>query len=95
MVVQVCFNTTNNQPRVIIPQKGMSRKAMRMYEFATRLQQLREQRGISRRALSELCGLSSNMVARYERAAQMPSLNHAAALADFFNVSIDYLAGRQ
>lgn len=62
--------------------------------FPQQLRQLREQRGISCRVLSELCGLSKNMIARYERGERVPSLEDAAALADFFDVTMDALWGR-
>lgn len=65
-----------------------------MDEFPKRLRVLRERRRISRRVLSELCGLSKNMVARYERGERVPSLTDAQTLADFFGVSMDYLTGR-
>lgn len=63
-------------------------------EFAKRLRRLRERRGISRKILSELCGLSRNTIERYERGERVPNLDDAAALADFFGVTIDYLCGR-
>ena len=63
--------------------------------FPERLRRLRERRRISRRALSELCGLSKSAVSRYERAERIPSLADAAILADFFDVSLDYLSGRK
>ena len=63
-------------------------------EFPQRLRRLRERKRVSRRVLSELCGLSKNMVMRYERGERVPSLEDAAALADFFSVSLDYLSGR-
>lgn len=63
--------------------------------FGERLQYLREKRGMSRAVLSELCGLSRNMIARYERGEQKPGLDSLSALADFFGVSIDYLACRK
>ena len=59
--------------------------------FSARLQWLRERRGISRYVLSELCGLSRNMIARYERGEVQPNLASLIALSDFFEVSIDYL----
>lgn len=65
-----------------------------MSEFPKRLQQLRERRRISRRVLSELCGLSKNMIARYERGERMPNIEDASTLADFFDVTLDYLCGR-
>lgn len=63
-------------------------------EFARRLRKLRERRGISRKTLAELCGLSRNTIDRYERGERVPSLTDAAMLAEFFGVSVDYLAGR-
>lgn len=61
--------------------------------FPRRLRMLRERRGISRRVLSELCGLSKNMISRYERGERSPSLSDAVKLAKFFGVSLDQLAG--
>ena len=63
-------------------------------EFRQRLQQLREQKRISRKVLSELCGLNSDAVRRYERGEIEPTLHSLVAIADFFEVSVDYLAGR-
>ena len=60
--------------------------------FAARLQYLREKHGISRKILSELCGLSKNMIARYERGEVQPNLASLIALSAYFEVSIDYLA---
>ena len=60
-------------------------------QFPERLKKLRERRRISRRVLSELCGLSKNMVARYERGERLPSIEEAALLADFFGVTLDDL----
>ena len=63
-------------------------------EFRKRLRQLREKRGTSRKVLSELCGLNSDAVRRYERGEAEPSLSSLVALAEFFEVSVDYLVGR-
>lgn len=62
--------------------------------FPQRLQKLRERRRMSRKALSELCGLSKNMVARYEKGIREPSISKLMELADYFEVSVDYLLGR-
>lgn len=61
--------------------------------FSQNLQKLRERRRISRRVLSELCGLSKNSIARYERGEQVPTSDALRALADFFGVSMDELWG--
>lgn len=65
------------------------------HEFAVRLKRLREGRRMNRRVLSECCGVSKNMISRYERGEQIPSIDTAAEIADFFGVSLDYLCGRQ
>ena len=63
--------------------------------FGQRLQQLRERRRISRRVLAELCGLSRNMVGRYERGERAPSVGTVMLLADYFGVTTDWLLGRE
>lgn len=60
-------------------------------QFPERLQKLRERRRISRRVLSELCGLSKNMIARYERGERKPDIETAAILAETFGVTLDDL----
>lgn len=62
--------------------------------FGQRLQQLREKRRISRKVLSELCGLHSDAVRRYEREEAEPTLHALVAIAEYFEVSVDYLVGR-
>ncbi len=62
--------------------------------FPTRLRKLREAKRINAKALGELCGLSKNMIGQYEKGEKMPSAKSLMALADFLDVSIDYLLGR-
>lgn len=73
----------------------MGNKQKTLGEFSAQLQCLRERKKISRRVLSELCGLSKNVIARYERGERKPGIDEAAMLADFFEVSMDFLCGRQ
>ena len=63
--------------------------------FSRRLTELRERRRISRKALAELCGLSKNAVARYERGERVPDIHPARALADFFQITLDELCGEK
>lgn len=63
-------------------------------EFRQRLQQLREKKRISRKVLSELCGLNSDAVRRYERGEAEPTLHSLVALAEYFEVTVDYLVGK-
>lgn len=62
-------------------------------EFPARLRKLREERRQSRAVLSELCGLSRGMIRQYERGEKTPTLRTLKVLANYFEVSIDYLAG--
>ncbi len=63
--------------------------------FPKKLQTLREKRRLSRHALSELCGLSRNVIGMYERGEKAPSVDALVSLADYFGVSVDYLLGRE
>ncbi|MCB7040235.1 helix-turn-helix domain-containing protein [Flavonifractor plautii] len=59
-----------------------------------RLRKLREAKKIKRYILSQRCGLHSDAIRRYERGEAEPDLESMVAIADFFEVSLDYLAGR-
>lgn len=65
-----------------------------MEVFRERLKSLREKQGKSSKVVSELCGLSPNAVNRYERGEMCPNARVLAKLADYFDVSMDYLFGR-
>ena len=69
--------------------------AERNETFPKRLQRMREQRGVSRRVLSELCGMNENQVARFEKGQRKPNQDALCALADYFDVSVDYLLCRE
>lgn len=63
--------------------------------FRERLQRLREKEGISRLVLSHLCGLPDGAIRKYERGEATPTVESLMAIADHFEVSIDYLVGRK
>ena len=63
--------------------------------FPKKLQVLREKRRLSRHTLSELCGLSRNVIGMYERGEKAPSVDALVSLSDYFGVSVDYLLGRE
>lgn len=62
--------------------------------FGDRLKKLREQKGISQRDLAKLIQLSPSTVAMYELNQRSPDKDTIVNLADFFNVTTDYLLGR-
>lgn len=58
-----------------------------------RIKDLREDRDASQRQIAEALGLYTTTYARYERGEQEVPFCIAIALAKFYNVSLDYLAG--
>ena len=61
-----------------------------------RLRKLREEKKPikSMAVVSELCGLERGAVRRYERGEREPTVEAMIALADYYEVSLDYLTGR-
>jgi len=62
--------------------------------FAKRLQEIREERGLSRAELGSQLELSTDIICKYERGVRMASSEILFKIADYFNVSLDYLIGR-
>lgn len=59
-----------------------------------RLKQLRKQKNISQLKLAMDLGLNQNSISRYENGEREADYATLIALADYFNVSIDYLLCR-
>ncbi len=59
-----------------------------------RLKALREKRGISQLKLAMDLGLNQKSISRYESGAREADYKTLIALADYFDVSIDYLLER-
>lgn len=62
--------------------------------FQERLRELRQSRGFTQRQVWEGVGMSPLGYQQYEYGKREPAYQKLLALADFFNVSLDYLAGR-
>ena len=62
--------------------------------FSERLKKLRHEENISQQALAKILGISKSSVNMYERGEREPSLETQEAIADYFNVDIDYLLGK-
>lgn len=63
-------------------------------EFPARLRKLRERNRLSRYKLSELCGLGPDQIRKYELGVVKPGQDALEAIADYFEISVDYLLGR-
>lgn len=59
-----------------------------------RLKELRERRHMSQVFLGMELGMNQNTISRYETGEREPGIAELIKIADYFNVSIDYLVGR-
>ena len=62
--------------------------------FAERLQELREDRGISRKDLAAKLNITVSALGMYEQGRREPNMEMLIKLADYFDVSLDFLVGR-
>lgn len=59
-----------------------------------KLKILRKDKGISQLKLALDLNTSQNTISRYETGEREPGINELIKIADYFDVSIDYLVGR-
>ena len=62
-------------------------------KFAERLKELREDRNLSPKQLGDKIGVSDVAIYRWESKQRTPNIDSLILLAQFFNVSTDYLLG--
>jgi transcriptional regulator with XRE-family HTH domain len=62
--------------------------------FFPRLKDLRIDRDLPQKEISETLKISQTVYSRYERGFQTIPVEHLIALADFYNTSTDYILGR-
>ena len=65
-----------------------------MMSFAERLQELREDKAISRKELAKILNITISALGMYERGHREPNIEMLIKLADYFNVSLDFLVDR-
>ena len=58
------------------------------------LKMLRNQKGVSQQKLAETIGVSQQSINKYENHNVEPDIYTLISIADYFDVSIDYLVGR-
>ena len=64
-----------------------------MKDFYTRLKELRIERGMSQKELGEKTNTSERTIQNYELRLRHPTIEICIDIANFFEVSLDYLAG--
>lgn len=65
-----------------------------MSTFGQRLKELRTSKALTQKQLAEYFSITLRQYSRYETDVSTPSYKQLIALADYFDVSIDYLVGR-
>ena len=63
-------------------------------DFCQKLLELRTQRGVAQRAVAQACQMTLRQYHRFERGEQKPGFENLMRLADYFDVSVDWLMGR-
>lgn len=63
-------------------------------QFSIRLKELRLRKSLKQKELGDKLGISDAAVTQLEGKKRSPSIEIAVALADYFDVSLDYLVGR-
>lgn len=63
-------------------------------DFKERLKDLRMKRGYSQQDLAKKLGVSKSTISMLEVGSRQPSIEMMETLCDFFNVSMDYIRGK-
>lgn len=62
--------------------------------YFQRLKDMREDADLKQENIASVLGIRQNVYSRYERGSQTIPLPHLIKLADFYDVSLDFLCGR-
>jgi transcriptional regulator with XRE-family HTH domain len=65
-----------------------------MEKFSERLKICREKANLTQEDTAQALGIRYSTYRRYERGGTEPTISLAAQIAEYFHVSLDYLAGR-
>lgn len=65
-----------------------------MADFASAIKRLRIERGITQEQLASMLKVSRSTIGMYETGSREPDFETCEAIADIFNVDMDYLLGR-
>lgn len=65
-----------------------------MKSFAIRLKELRKEKELTQQELAKKFNISKSSISMYESGDRMPEYETLEAIADFFNVNLDFLVGK-
>ena len=64
-----------------------------MENFASRFRELRKERGLKQKEIGEVLDVSERMISYYEHGGRYPDFKGLLFIAEYFQVSLDYLVG--
>lgn len=62
--------------------------------YGKRIKKLREERGLTQTELGNIIGVTKASICCYEKGTRVPTIENLVDLSSFFDVSLDYLVGR-
>ncbi len=62
-------------------------------EYAQKIRDLREDKDLTQAQIALILNTTKNQIGKYERGEQELPIRHLIALANFYNVSTDYILG--
>jgi len=65
-----------------------------MSKFATRLKEVRKSKDVTQKTVAQFLGITEQAYQKYEYSMREPNHEITIKIADFFQVSVDYLLGR-
>lgn len=65
-----------------------------MANFAERLQQARKEKGVTQKQISDEFGITTRAYGFWEHGGREPTIDTLKKLADYFDVTLDWLTGR-
>lgn len=66
-----------------------------MSTYSNRIRELRKNKSLSQEQLADKLGVTKQAISQLERGTRKPSMAMLESLCDFFNVSSDYLLGKE
>lgn len=63
--------------------------------FKERLRELRKSKNMTQKQIAKILHCSNTTISNYEAGNNEPSFSILLVLSDYFNVSVDYLLGRE
>lgn len=79
---------------IILPSTNLTQRGCNTLKSNKRFKQLRHSKKLTQRQMAQILDITENQCQRYEYGTTLPTVTVLIAIADYFDVSLDYLVGR-